>query len=80
MSCYTSSSSVASAVERKIKPEIDSLKAEMKRHFTLSAAKQTDMQNQMNRIEGKLDQLIAALTPTELSKPSLVSKKAANGA
>lgn len=70
MGCYTSSSTVANYVKSALKPEIDGLK----KNFGAVSAKQ---QEQLDRIEAKVDALIAALTPSSLEKPPLVSRRKA---
>lgn len=59
---------IADAVVKKIKPEVDALK----RQFTAVSDKQ---QEQLDRIEGQLAELLAILKPESIDKPKLVTKR-----
>lgn len=62
-------SDIATRAVRKLKPEIENLKAEF---GNANGA----LEQRMTRIEGQLAELLSLLKPDELSKPALLKKPA----
>ena len=74
MGCYTSSSTVAGYVKSALEPKINAVKSELRADFKATSEKQ---QQQLDRIEGQLAELLAILKPESIDKPKLVTKREA---
>ena len=75
MSCYMTSSGIATKVASEMQPKLDRLKSELKGNFAASTKRQDEMQAQLNDIQRQLTELLDILKPGDISKPSLVKKQ-----
>lgn len=76
MSCYLSSSTIATKVAGEMQPKLDRLKNDLKSNFAASTKRQDEMQAQLNDIQRQLTELLEILKPGDISKPSLLKKQA----
>ena len=75
MSCYLSSSTIATKVAGEMQPKLDRLKNDLKSNFAASTKRQDEMQAQLNDIQRQLTELLEILKPGDISKPSLLKKR-----
>ena len=72
MGCYgASSGTVARYVDEMIKPRLARMKADLRREFRAADARQ---QEQLDRVEAKLDRLLEIFEPRVIDKPTSAAK------